>query len=45
LFLGGDFTIEKEGKPVRDPAVIEAMLAPEIEPTVRRLAGLALLVA
>jgi len=45
LFLGGEFTIEREGQPVGAPAVIEAMLAREIEPTVRRLAGLALIVA
>jgi len=45
LFLGGDFTIEHGGQPVRDPAMIEAMIGPEIEPTVRRLAGLALLIA
>jgi hypothetical protein len=30
---------------VRDPAMIEAMIGPEIEPTVRRLAELALLVS
>ena len=45
LFLAGDFTIEQGGQPVRDPAMIEAMIGPEIEPTVRRLAGLALLVS
>lgn len=45
LFLGGEFTIEQGGQPVRDPAMIKAMIAPEIEPTIRRLAGLALLVS
>ncbi|HKM56231.1 MAG TPA: hypothetical protein VJY33_22695, partial [Isosphaeraceae bacterium] len=45
LFLSGDFSIEQEGQPVRDPAMIEVMIGPEIEPTVRRLAGLALLIA
>jgi hypothetical protein len=45
LFLSGEFTIEQEGQPVLDSARIEAMIAPEIEPTVRRLAGLALLVS
>jgi methyltransferase-like protein/SAM-dependent methyltransferase len=44
LFLTGEFKIEQEGQPVRDPALIEAMIGPEIEPTVRRLTGLALLI-
>ena len=35
LFLAGDFTIEQGGQPVQDPAMIEAMIGPEIEPTVR----------
>lgn len=45
LFSGGEFTIEQGGQPVRDPGLIEALITPEIEPTIRRLAGLALLVS
>ena len=44
-FLRGEFSIEQEGQTVRDPATIETMITAEIEPTIRRLAGLALLVA
>jgi methyltransferase-like protein len=45
LFRGGAFTIEQAGRPVHDPAVIDALLKSELEPTLHRLAGLALLVA
>jgi methyltransferase-like protein len=40
-----EFTIYHEDQPIRDPAQIDELLAATVEPSLRRLAGLALLVA
>jgi methyltransferase-like protein/2-polyprenyl-3-methyl-5-hydroxy-6-metoxy-1,4-benzoquinol methylase len=45
LFESGEFTIEQSGRAVRDPTVLEGLIRSELEPTLRRLAGLALLMA
>jgi methyltransferase-like protein/SAM-dependent methyltransferase len=40
----GDFTIYDGERPIDDPAVIDAILAEQLEPRLQKLAGLALLV-
>jgi methyltransferase-like protein/2-polyprenyl-3-methyl-5-hydroxy-6-metoxy-1,4-benzoquinol methylase len=45
LVAADEFTLYQEDQPVRDPAQLDELLAAAVEPGLRRLAGLALLVA
>ena len=45
LVASGEFTVLDGDQPVHDPATIDAILAAELEPSLERLARLALLVA
>jgi methyltransferase-like protein/2-polyprenyl-3-methyl-5-hydroxy-6-metoxy-1,4-benzoquinol methylase len=45
LVAADELTIRDGDQPIRDPAMIDEILTAELEPSLRRLAGLALLVA